>query len=155
MRWPSKRASRLCLRFLCLVEWDESQCFRFSMRFWGLVKAELEVLTEFCAVCSLSMPFWSTPCPLARASVLPWEVSRSLKIFPSLNVGIIVEECLLSAPLSLLFDECLCSWVLWFTACNDLSLAAFLGNLTSEPVPVSKTNVKTCEWTYQTEFSNV
>lgn len=85
--------------------------------------------------------------------MLPWEVSRSFEIFPFLNAGRFVEESLLSLPVSLWFDEC--SWLLWFTACNDLGLSAFLGNLTSEPVPVSKPAVKNCGWIHQNDFSIV
>lgn len=76
-------------------------------------------------------------------------------MFPGLTAGIFVEECPLSLPVSLWFDECLCCWLLRLAACDDLGLSAFLGNLTSEPVPVSKSNVKNCERIYPTDGSKL
>lgn len=157
MRWPSNRASWLCLRFLrlCLSESAESQCFLFSLCFCGLVRPEslslcwweldeFEFLTAsqsllFCPVCCVfaeifsftSTPFWLVLWLSVGTSGLTWEIW----VFPSL-VGTTVEECLLSAPLSFWFVECLCTWLPRFTVCDGLGLSGFLGALTSEPVPV-------------------
>lgn len=174
MRWPSNRASWVCLRFLrlCLFESAVSQCFFFSLCFCGLVRAgslslcwweldELEFLTVglaesqsllFCPVCSVSTAFWLVLWMSVRTFGLPWEFLLLREIFPSLNAEMFVEECLLSAPLSLWFAECLYSRLPWFTMCDDLGLIGFLGALTSEPVPVWESKQNLWGEFFQTDY---
>lgn len=162
MRWPSNRAPWECLRFLCLFLSDsaESQCFLFSLCFCGLVRPEslslcwweLDefVLTAglaasqsllFCLVCcvlaeifgSTSTPFWLVL--WLSVGTFGLEFLLHGEVFPSLNAGMFVDECLLPAPVSFWFaEECLCKWLPWFG--DGLGLSGFLGALTSEPVPV-------------------
>lgn len=161
MRWPSNRASWLCLRFLCLClsESADSQCFLFSLCFCGLIikqsslewceLGKFDSLTAglaesqpllFCPLCSVSTPFWLVLWLSVCAFWLPKEFLLHWEILPSLSAGMFVEECLLSAPLSM--SKCLFSSLLWFGVCDGLGLSGFFGTLTSEPVPVCETKTK-------------
>lgn len=164
MRWPSNRASRERLCFLCLrlSKSSESQCFLFSLCFCGLVRAEFlplcwwklaefevfvsglaasQSLLLFCPAGAISTATWLVLGLSIGTFCLPWEFLLHGEVLPALNAGV----CVLSVTVLMqVAEECLGAWLLWFSLCDGFGFSGFLGALTSEPVPVLGWN-KPCQ----------